>query len=68
MKNFLSYLWPDTKRFSSEINGILEVTYINGKKVNSPVDVRKFSNNESTLKSIGGVQSDGTIFSYQFGN
>ena len=33
MKNFLSYLWPDTKRFSSEINGILEVTYINGKKV-----------------------------------
>ena len=33
MKKFLSYLWPDTKRFSSAINGILEVTYINGKKV-----------------------------------
>ena len=33
MKKFLSYLWPDTKRFSSEINGILEVTYINGQKV-----------------------------------
>ncbi len=33
MKKFLSYLWPDTKRFSSEINGILEVTYIDGKKV-----------------------------------
>lgn len=33
MKNFLSYLWPDTKRFSSEINGSLEVTYINGQKV-----------------------------------
>lgn len=33
MKKFLSYLWPDTKRFSSEISGVLEVTYINGKKV-----------------------------------
>ncbi|HUX96912.1 MAG TPA: Do family serine endopeptidase [Bacteroidales bacterium] len=41
---------------------------VNGKKVYSPGDVRKFSNNESALKSIGGVQSDGTIFSYQFGN
>lgn len=41
---------------------------VNGKKVNSPGDVRKFSNNESSLKSIGGVQADGTIFSYQFGN
>ena len=41
---------------------------VNGKKVNSPSDVRNFTNNESTLKSIGGVQTDGTIFSYQFGN
>ncbi|HBQ81512.1 MAG TPA: deoxyribonuclease HsdR [Bacteroidales bacterium] len=41
---------------------------VNGKKVNSPADVRQFTNNESTLKSIGGVQTDGTIFSYQFGN
>jgi S1-C subfamily serine protease len=41
---------------------------VNGKKVNSPADIRKYTNNESTLKSIGGVQSDGTIFSYQFGN
>lgn len=32
-KKILSYLWPITKRFSSEINGTLEVTYINGKKV-----------------------------------
>lgn len=29
----LSYLWPVTRRFSSEINGTLEVTFINGKKV-----------------------------------
>jgi serine protease Do len=41
---------------------------VNGKKVKNPAEVRQFSNNESTLKSIGGIQSDGTIFSYQFGN
>lgn len=41
---------------------------VNGKKVNSPAEVRQFTNNESTLKSIGGIQTDGTIFSYQFGN
>ena len=33
MKKFLSYIWPITHRFSSEINGTLEVTYTNGKKV-----------------------------------
>lgn len=33
MKKLLSYIWPTTQRFSSEINGTLEVTYINGKKV-----------------------------------
>lgn len=41
---------------------------INGKKVKNPSDIKQFTNNESTLKSIGGIQSDGTIFSYQFGN
>ncbi len=41
---------------------------INGKKVKSPADVRQFTNNGTSLKSIGGVQSDGTVFSYQFGN
>jgi S1-C subfamily serine protease len=41
---------------------------INGKKVKSPSEVKQFSDNESNLKSIGGIQSDGTIFSYQFGN
>jgi|SRR5690606_39295733 len=33
MKKLLSYFWPTTRRFSSEINGTLEVSYINGKKV-----------------------------------
>ena len=44
------------------------IVSINDKKVNSAADVRKFSNDESSLKSIGGVQPNGTIFSYQFGN
>src|SRR5450759_2063724 len=34
---------------------------INGKKVKSPADVRQFTNNESNLKSIGGIQPDGGI-------
>ena len=40
---------------------------VNGKKVKSSADVRQFTDNATTLKSIGGIQSDGTIFSYQFG-
>jgi serine protease Do len=41
---------------------------VNGKKVKSAEEVRKYTNNESTLKSIEGIQSDGTVFSYTFGN
>jgi serine protease Do len=41
---------------------------VNGKKVKNPADVREFTNNESNLKSIGGIQPDGTILNYQFGN
>ena len=41
---------------------------VNGKKVKSPLDVKQFTNNESTLKSVGGIQTDGTLFSYTFGN
>lgn len=33
MKKAFSYLWPLTRRFSSEYNGTLEVTWLNGKKV-----------------------------------
>lgn len=33
MKRILSYLWPFTKVVRSNINGILEITWINGKKV-----------------------------------
>jgi Do/DeqQ family serine protease len=41
---------------------------INDRKVNNPAEVRRFTDNESTLKSISGVQPNGTIFSFQFGN
>ncbi len=40
---------------------------INGKRVERPSDVRQYSGNESNLKSIGGIQPDGTILNYQFG-
>ncbi len=33
MKKYLSYLWPITKGHNSSINGTLELTWINGKKV-----------------------------------
>ena len=39
---------------------------INGKKVKNTSDVREATNAENTLRSIEGVQSDGTMFSYQF--
>ena len=41
---------------------------VNGKKVKTASEVRQYTNNESSLKSIGGIQTDGTVFSYQFGN
>lgn len=33
MKKLFSYIWPTTRRFPSKINGTLEITYVNGKKV-----------------------------------
>jgi len=41
---------------------------VNGKKVKNPSDVSLYTNNEKTLKSIGGIQPDGTRLNYQFGN
>src|SRR5690606_22496419 len=49
MKKFLSYLWPITRRFSSEINGTLEVTYINGKKV---LDTKNANYSYGSLQKI----------------
>ncbi|GAA3512535.1 methyltransferase domain-containing protein [Aquimarina addita] len=33
MKKIISYIWPVTKKIKSNINGILEITWIDGKKV-----------------------------------
>jgi S1-C subfamily serine protease len=41
---------------------------VNGKKVKTPSDVKEYTNNEKTLKSISGIQPDGSILNYQFGN
>jgi Do/DeqQ family serine protease len=41
---------------------------VNGKKVKTPADVKEYTNNEKSLKSISGIQPDGTILNYQFGN
>lgn len=41
---------------------------VNGKRVEKPSDVRQYSANETNLRSIGGIQPDGTILNYQFGN
>jgi S1-C subfamily serine protease len=41
---------------------------VNGKKVKTPSDIKEFTNNEKSLKSISGIQPDGSILNYQFGN
>jgi S1-C subfamily serine protease len=41
---------------------------MNGRKVKSASEVRSATDNESNLKSIEGIQSDGTFFSYSFRN
>jgi S1-C subfamily serine protease len=41
---------------------------INDRRVDAPSDVYVFTDNGSTLKSISGVQTNGTTFNYQFGN
>jgi len=39
---------------------------INGKKVKNSTEVRQATDNENDLKSIEGIQSNGTIFSFSF--
>jgi serine protease Do len=40
---------------------------VNGKKVKTPDDIRQFTDNGKTLKSIEGVLPDGSILNYKFG-
>ncbi len=49
MNKLLSYLWPTTRRFPSEINGTLEVTYVNGKKV---LDTKNANYSYGSLQKI----------------
>lgn len=42
------------------------ITIVNDKKVKTPSDIRDFTNNEQSLSSIEGYQSNGTHFSFQF--
>jgi S1-C subfamily serine protease len=42
------------------------IVMVNGKKVKSPSEIREFTNNEESLTSIEGYQSNGTHFSFQF--
>jgi len=44
------------------------VLSVNGKKVKSADDVKQFSSNGSSLKSMSVIQSDGTLLTLQFGN
>ena len=41
---------------------------INGVKVKNAAHAKELTNSERSLKSISGIQPDGTIFNYQFGN
>lgn len=60
---------PGNGRFKDlGINKGYVILSINGKRVETPEDVRRYSNNESSLKSISCIQPDGTIINYQFGN
>ena len=49
MKRLLSYIWPITKYVESAINGRLEITWYNGKKV---LDVKNANYSYGTLQKI----------------
>ncbi|MBW2962068.1 spermidine synthase [Mesonia aestuariivivens] len=49
MKRTLSYLWPLTKKVSSEFSGELEVTWLNGKKI---LDTKNANYSYGTLHQI----------------
>jgi S1-C subfamily serine protease len=41
---------------------------VNGKKVKSASEVRQATDNERELRSLEGVQANGTFFSYSYRN
>ncbi|NGX85151.1 fused MFS/spermidine synthase [Aequorivita sp. KMM 9714] len=49
MKKILSYIWPVTRKFPSEFNGTLEISYVNGKKV---LDTKNANYSYGSLQKI----------------
>ncbi len=49
MKKLLSYLWPFSKKVSSRVNGTLEITWMNGKKV---LDSKNANYSYGTLQKL----------------
>ncbi len=49
MKRWISYIWPITKKVHSKVNGVLEVTWINGRKV---LDTQNANYSYGTLQRI----------------
>lgn len=49
MRRLFSYIWPITRKVESKFNGILEVTWVNGKKV---LDTKNANYSYGTLQRI----------------
>lgn len=49
MKKILSYIWPITRKFPSEFNGTLEISYVNGKRV---LDTKNANYSYGSLQKI----------------
>ena len=49
MKKIISYIWPITKKVASEINGPLEINWLNGRKV---LDSRNTNYSYGTLQKV----------------
>lgn len=58
MKKILSYIWPTTRRFSSEINGTLEITYINGRKLLDTANANYSYGSLQKILEIGITKTD----------
>lgn len=58
MKKIISYIWPTTRSFHSKINGTLEVTYINGKKVLDTVNANYSYGSLQKILEIGLTKVD----------
>lgn len=58
VKRFASYVWPITKKVPSDLNGIMEITYINGKKVLDSKNANYSYGNLQRILEIGLSKTD----------